>query len=54
MNAPDPKAPPNEVEVIKSHSRLLRGTIANGLVDPLTGAIAADDNALLKFHGSYQ
>ena len=54
MNAPDPKAPPNEVEVIKSHSRLLRGTIADGLVDPLTGAIAAEDNALLKFHGSYQ
>ncbi|MFZ5492099.1 MAG: assimilatory sulfite reductase (NADPH) hemoprotein subunit [Pseudomonadota bacterium] len=54
MNAPDPKAPPNEVEVIKSRSRLLRGTIADGLVDPLTGAIAAEDNALLKFHGSYQ
>ena len=54
MNAPDPKAPPNEVEVIKSHSRLLRGTIADGLVDPLTGAIAPEDNALLKFHGSYQ
>jgi sulfite reductase (NADPH) hemoprotein beta-component len=54
MNAPDPKAPPNEVEIIKSRSRLLRGTIADGLVDPLTGAIAAEDNALLKFHGSYQ
>ncbi len=54
MNAPDPKAPPNEVEVIKSHRRLLRGTMADGLIDPLTGAIAAEDNALLKFHGSYQ
>lgn len=54
MNAPDPKGPPNEVEIIKSHSRLLRGSIADGLVDPLTGAIAPQDNALLKFHGSYQ
>lgn len=53
MNAPDPNTL-NEVEQIKSRSRHLRGTIADGLVDPLTGAIAASDNALLKFHGSYQ
>ena len=52
MNAPNPT--PNEVEQIKSRSRHLRGTIADGLVDPLTGAIAPDDNAILKFHGSYQ
>ncbi len=54
MNAPNPTAAPNEVEQIKARSRLLRGGIADGLVDPLTGAIAQDDNALLKFHGSYQ
>ncbi len=53
MNAPDPNTL-NEVEQIKTRSRHLRGTIADGLVDPLTGAIAASDNALLKFHGSYQ
>jgi sulfite reductase (NADPH) hemoprotein beta-component len=53
MNAPDPSTL-NEVEQIKSRSRYLRGSIADGLIDPLTGAIAADDNALLKFHGSYQ
>ena len=53
MNAPDPNTL-NEVEQIKSRSRHLRGTIADGLIDPLTGAIAAEDNALLKFHGSYQ
>lgn len=53
MNAPDPKTL-NDVEQIKARSRLLRGSIAEGLVDPLTGAIAPDDNAVLKFHGSYQ
>ena len=53
MNAPDPKTL-NDVEQIKARSRHLRGTIADGLVDPLTGAIAPDDNAVLKFHGSYQ
>jgi sulfite reductase (NADPH) hemoprotein beta-component len=31
----------------------LRGTIAEGLRDPVTNAISDDDNKLLKFHGSY-
>lgn len=43
-----------EVEIIKARSRHLRGTIADGLVDPLTGAIAAPDTQLTKFHGIYQ
>jgi sulfite reductase (NADPH) hemoprotein beta-component len=43
-----------EVEVIKANSRHLRGTIAEGLLDPLTGAIAAPDTQLSKFHGIYQ
>ena len=43
-----------EVEHIKAASRHLRGGIADGLVDPLTGAIAADDTQLTKFHGIYQ
>jgi sulfite reductase (NADPH) hemoprotein beta-component len=42
------------VERIKAASRRLRGTLAEGLVDPLTGAIADDDTQLIKFHGSYQ
>lgn len=42
------------LETIKGKSRFLRGTIAEGLKDPLTGAISEDDNKLLKFHGSYQ
>lgn len=46
--------PLSEMERIKAASRLLRGTIAEGLADPITGAISDDDNKLLKFHGSYQ
>ncbi|KZC39717.1 MULTISPECIES: assimilatory sulfite reductase (NADPH) hemoprotein subunit [Rhodanobacter] len=44
----------SHLEHIKSASRYLRGTIAEGLADPVTGAIGDDDNKLLKFHGSYQ
>ncbi|BBD79301.1 assimilatory sulfite reductase (NADPH) hemoprotein subunit [Aerosticca soli] len=44
----------SEMEQIKARSRFLRGTIAEGLADPLTGAISDDDSKLLKFHGSYQ
>ncbi len=43
-----------EVEVIKANSRHLRGTLAEGLLDPLTGAIAPSDTQLSKFHGTYQ
>ncbi|MCP3145021.1 assimilatory sulfite reductase (NADPH) hemoprotein subunit [Pyxidicoccus xibeiensis] len=46
--------PLTEVEHIKTQSRLLRGTLAESLVDPVTGAIAPQDTALIKFHGSYQ
>jgi len=41
-------------ETIKGESRLLRGTIAAGLEDAVTGAIAEDDTQLTKFHGIYQ
>lgn len=47
-------SPLSELERIKAHSRQLRGTIAEGLRDPVTHAISDDDNKLLKFHGSYQ
>ncbi|HSN52061.1 MAG TPA: assimilatory sulfite reductase (NADPH) hemoprotein subunit [Woeseiaceae bacterium] len=43
-----------EVERIKANSRHLRGTIAESLADPLTGALAEDDTQLSKFHGFYQ
>jgi sulfite reductase (NADPH) hemoprotein beta-component len=42
------------LEYIKERSRQLRGSIAEGLADPVTGAIGEDDTKLLKFHGSYQ
>ncbi|HVB66615.1 MAG TPA: NADPH-dependent assimilatory sulfite reductase hemoprotein subunit [Acetobacteraceae bacterium] len=41
-------------ETIKAASRLLRGTIAEGLAEAITGAIAEDDTQLTKFHGIYQ
>ena len=43
-----------DVERIKADSRNLRGTIADSLLDPLTGALADDDTQLSKFHGFYQ
>ncbi|MBU0677072.1 MAG: assimilatory sulfite reductase (NADPH) hemoprotein subunit [Verrucomicrobia bacterium] len=43
-----------EVEEIKDTSDFLRGTIKEGLEDRLTGAIAASDTQLTKFHGVYQ
>jgi len=40
-------------ERIKENSDFLRGTIADGLTTPQTGAIADDDQQLTKFHGIY-
>ena len=47
-------APLSRNETIKADSRLLRGTIAEGLRWPETGGIAEDDQQLTKFHGIYQ
>ena len=41
-------------ETIKERSNFLRGTIAEGLSERITGAIAEDDTQLTKFHGIYQ
>ncbi|MEZ5325385.1 MAG: NADPH-dependent assimilatory sulfite reductase hemoprotein subunit [Verrucomicrobiales bacterium] len=41
-------------ESIKDASHYLRGTILEGLADTSTGALAADDTQLTKFHGIYQ
>ena len=43
-----------EVEHIKARSRHLRGTIEEGLKNPVTGALSFDDTQLTKFHGFYQ
>jgi len=45
--------PPITNEDIKISSNYLRGTIAEGLEDTSTGAIAASDQQLTKFHGTY-
>ncbi len=45
---------PSDVELIKERSDYLRGTIAAGLRDPITGAVADADTHVLKFHGVYQ
>ncbi|KAK3073652.1 Sulfite reductase [NADPH] subunit beta [Teratosphaeriaceae sp. CCFEE 6253] len=45
--------PPITNEDIKAASDFLRGTIAEGLQDPSTGAISAADQQLTKFHGTY-
>ncbi len=42
------------IEIIKTESNGLRGTIAESLQDEITGAIREDDQALIKFHGMYQ
>jgi sulfite reductase (NADPH) hemoprotein beta-component len=41
-------------EHIKAASQYLRGTISEGLTDTTTGALAASDTQLTKFHGIYQ
>ena len=49
-----PEEPPSITnEDIKIESNYLRGTIAEGLEDSTTGAIAASDQQLTKFHGTY-
>jgi len=40
-------------ERIKEASAYLRGTLAEGLQEVVTGAIAEDDQQLVKFHGMY-
>ena len=45
--------PPSPNEAIKANSRLLRGTIADGLRRVETGSLADDDQQLTKFHGIY-
>ena len=40
-------------ERIKEASDYLRGTLAEGLREEITGAIIEDDQQLVKFHGMY-
>ncbi len=42
------------VELIKDNSNYLRGTIADELLNDVTGSITESDTQLTKFHGIYQ
>ncbi len=42
------------LEAIKENSNFLRGTLKEGLLDELTGAISADDQQIIKLHGTYR
>ncbi|GAB3377683.1 assimilatory sulfite reductase (NADPH) hemoprotein subunit [Lysobacter fragariae] len=44
----------HSVEDIKQASGRLRGTLLESLANPITGALADDDQTLIKYHGSYQ
>src|SRR3984885_11902333 len=44
---------PSRNERIKEASEYLRGTLAEGLGDDITGSIVEDDQQLVKFHGMY-
>tara|TARA_R110002096_G_scaffold24074_1_gene76080 strand:+ start:31374 stop:33131 length:1758 start_codon:yes stop_codon:yes gene_type:complete len=44
----------NPDELMKRESHYLRGTIAESLFDPVTGAVSETDTKLMKFHGIYQ
>jgi sulfite reductase (NADPH) hemoprotein beta-component len=41
-------------ESLKARSDQLRGTISQGLLDEITGAVPGSDTKLMKFHGIYQ
>ncbi len=45
---------PNENEIIKINSRLLRGSLKQSMADDATGALAPDDAQISKFHGFYE
>ncbi len=44
----------HSVENIKQQSARLRGTLLESLANQITGALAEDDQTLIKYHGSYQ
>lgn len=50
----EPEPEPITNEHIKIASNFLRGTIAEGLLDRSTGALAPTDGQITKFHGIYE
>ena len=53
MSLNQDKSKLSEVEHIKERSQYLQGTIQESLKDELTGNLYAQDQQLIKFHGSY-
>jgi len=53
MDDPDRPRELSRNERIKEASAYLRGTLAEGLRDEISGGIAEDDAQLVKFHGMY-
>ncbi|CAE7224414.1 unnamed protein product [Rhizoctonia solani] len=54
VSVPEAEPEPITNENIKIASNYLRGTIAEGLRDTSTGALAPSDGQLTKFHGIYE
>lgn len=54
VSVPEAEPEPITNENIKIASNYLRGTIAEGLKDTSTGALAPSDGQLTKFHGIYE
>ena len=48
------EGPLSSFETLKANSNGLRGTLTESLNDPITGSLVADDQLLIKFHGTYQ
>ena len=48
------EGPLSSFETLKANSKGLRGTLTESLNDPITGSLVADDQLLIKFHGTYQ
>lgn len=48
------EGPLSSFETLKAYSNGLRGTLTESLNDPITGSLVADDQLLIKFHGTYQ
>ncbi|HOA39574.1 MAG TPA: sulfite reductase subunit beta, partial [Flavihumibacter sp.] len=53
MSLNQDKSKLSEVEHIKEKSKYLEGTLQDSLRDEVTGNLYAQDQQLIKFHGSY-
>lgn len=51
LKAPD--GSPSDVEQLKKDSNYLRGTLKETMIERISAGISAEDNRLMKFHGSY-